>query len=153
MEDDVVIDPGIVDEALEQRALGSTWITEDSIRPVCHEAVHEDLTRAHESLSEDRSGTIILATTGFERCPSPPPAYDKVPAHALVSPPRRLVIAGIDLFADPAGSYPRQIDIPNAYVPVHDREAELSIIRAALDRHTGEAKIIGDVLCERLGCT
>jgi hypothetical protein len=66
--------------------------------------------------------------------------------------PRRLVIAGIDLFADPAGSYPGRADIANAYVPVHDREAELSIIRAALDRYTGEVEIIGDVLRERLGC-
>jgi len=66
--------------------------------------------------------------------------------------PRRLVIAGIDLFADPAGSYPGETGIPNAYVPVHDREAELSIIRAALERHTGEVEIIGDVLRERLGC-
>lgn len=64
--------------------------------------------------------------------------------------PRRLVIAGIDLFADPAGSYPGRAGIPNAYAPVHTREAELAIIRAALDRHTGEVEVIGDVLRERL---
>jgi hypothetical protein len=64
--------------------------------------------------------------------------------------PRRLVIAGIDLFEDPAGSYPGRSGTPNAYAPVHDREAELAIVRAALDRHSGEVEIIGDVLRERL---
>jgi hypothetical protein len=55
VEGDVVIDLGIVDEAVEERALGGTRIAEDAVDPVCHEAVHEDLTSAHSSFSRDRA--------------------------------------------------------------------------------------------------
>jgi len=72
-------------------------------------------------------------------------------ATAVELQPARLVIAGIDLFADPAGSYPGGSDVPNAYVPVHDRESELVIIQTALHRFRGEVEIFGDVLRERLG--
>jgi hypothetical protein len=67
-------------------------------------------------------------------------------AAAVALRPKRLIIAGIDLFEDPAGAYPGDIATPNAYVPVHDPGIELNFILDTLARFEGEIIIIGDVL-------
>lgn len=63
--------------------------------------------------------------------------------------PRRLVIAGIDLFEHPAGRYPGQ-PADNRYAPMHDRAVELAILREALDHFAGEVRIISPTLAEAL---
>jgi hypothetical protein len=57
--------------------------------------------------------------------------------------PRRLIIAGIDLFAHPAGSYPGDSTTPNAYTVRHDRDLETEFILDTLDAFEGELVIIG----------
>ncbi len=71
-------------------------------------------------------------------------------ATAVLLRPRRLVIAGIDLFAHPSGSYLGEADLPNAYLPVHDRETEIAIIRHLLRLHEGELEILGEPLRDAL---
>jgi hypothetical protein len=73
------------------------------------------------------SGAIMIAT-----------------AVALV--PKRLVIAGIDMFASRAGAYPGDKSAANAYAPAHDRDKELAYILGCLDRHLGELEIHGEAL-------
>jgi hypothetical protein len=69
-------------------------------------------------------------------------------AVAVALRPQRLVIAGIDLFAHPAGSYPGDQRTPNAYTAGHSRDSELGFLLWCLDRYHGELSIIGDVLEE-----
>ena len=71
-------------------------------------------------------------------------------ATAVALAPERLIIAGIDLFLDPRGSYPGDRATANAYTPRHDREVEVEIIRRALDVYQGEVTILGDVLEQTL---
>jgi hypothetical protein len=56
--------------------------------------------------------------------------------------PRRLVIAGIDLFQHRAGAYPGDAVTPNDYLLMHDRETELAIIDLALRRFHGEVVLL-----------
>ena len=67
-------------------------------------------------------------------------------ATAVALRPRTLIIGGIDLFEDPAGAYPGDRATPNAYVAVHDAQAELQFVLATLRRFEGELIIVGDVL-------
>jgi hypothetical protein len=60
--------------------------------------------------------------------------------------PKRLVIAGVDMFASVSGAYPGNPAAANAYAPAHDRGKELAYILGCLDRHLGELEIYGDVL-------
>ena len=77
-------------------------------------------------------------------------------AAAVALKPRRLIIGGIDLFEDPAGAYPGDTTTPNAYVAVHDAQAELKFVLETLDQFEGELIIVGDVLkqkwCQFRGC-
>lgn len=63
--------------------------------------------------------------------------------------PRRLVIAGIDLFGHAGGRYPGEA-AGNRYAPMHDRDVELAILREALARYSGDVCIISPVLQEAL---
>ena len=67
-------------------------------------------------------------------------------ATAVALQPRRLVIAGIDLFQHPAGSYPGDSKTANAYTPGHDAAKELSILLHALDLYRGEIVILSEAL-------
>jgi hypothetical protein len=69
-------------------------------------------------------------------------------ATAVALRPSRIIIAGIDLFADPAGPYPGDASTPNAYVPVHERSLERDFILASLEKFEGELTIIGRALAE-----
>jgi len=60
--------------------------------------------------------------------------------------PDRLVIAGIDLFRHPDGTYPGGSEIPNAYTPAHSHDVDLAVILSALDRYDGELMILSEVL-------
>jgi hypothetical protein len=67
-------------------------------------------------------------------------------AAAIALNPEKLVVAGIDLFQHPDGSYPGDASTPNAYSPGHSRETELTYIMQLFSEFRGEIVIIGDVL-------
>lgn len=67
-------------------------------------------------------------------------------ATAVALQPKRLIIAGMDLFQHPAGSYPGGSTTPNAYTVLHDRDTELHFILSSFDRFEGELIILSEVL-------
>lgn len=60
--------------------------------------------------------------------------------------PRRLVIAGIDLYQHPAGKYPGEVAEANDYDAIHSRDNDLEAIALALAVFPGEVLVIGDQL-------
>jgi hypothetical protein len=67
-------------------------------------------------------------------------------ATAVALRPKRLIVAGIDLFQHPQGSYPGDSRTPNAYSPGHSRDKELAFILQLLGRYRGELVILSEVL-------
>ena len=67
-------------------------------------------------------------------------------ATAIALRPKRLVIAGIDLYQHPAGAYPSDTSTPNAYTIGHDEEAETRFILSLLVNYPGELTILSEVL-------
>lgn len=67
-------------------------------------------------------------------------------AAAVALKPKRLVIAGVDLFQHPEGSYPGDKSTANAYTPAHALDKELAFMFLHLDQFAGEIVIIGDAL-------
>lgn len=67
-------------------------------------------------------------------------------ATAVALQPKRLIVAGMDLFQHPAGSYPGDSTTPNAYTVLHDRDTELAFILSRLDRFEGELTILSEIL-------
>lgn len=67
-------------------------------------------------------------------------------AMAVALQPERLIIAGVDLFKHPDGSYPGDKQTPNAYTPAHSADKELSFICHSLDQLRGEVVIFGEIL-------
>ncbi len=67
-------------------------------------------------------------------------------AAAVALQPKRLIVAGMDLFQHPAGSYPGDTTTPNAYTVLHDRDTELQFILSRFDRFEGELVILSEVL-------
>ena len=67
-------------------------------------------------------------------------------ATAVALNPEKLIVAGIDLFQHPDGSYPGDIATPNAYSPGHSRETELDYILQLLSNFRGEIIIVGEIL-------
>ena len=84
--------------------------------------------------------------TDFDWGPHRPTNGASMIAMAVALQPKRLIIAGIDLFQHPAGSYPGDQRTPNAYTPAHTVDKELAFIFLHLDQFTGEVVIIGDAL-------
>ena len=67
-------------------------------------------------------------------------------ALAVALEPKRIIIAGVDLFRHPEGSYPGDNTTPNAYKPAHSPEKELAFMFHSLDRFAGECVIFGEIL-------
>lgn len=67
-------------------------------------------------------------------------------AMAVALKPKRLIIAGIDLFRHPEGSYPGDNATPNAYKLAHSLDKELAFMFHHLDRFQGEVVIFGEIL-------
>lgn len=67
-------------------------------------------------------------------------------ATAIALKPRQLIIAGMDMFEHPSGSYPGDKDTPNAYTLNHDRETELQYLLQLFDSYDGELLILSSVL-------
>jgi hypothetical protein len=57
--------------------------------------------------------------------------------------PRRLIVAGLDLYEHAAGRYPGDLWSESSYAQVHDREVELAILRRAFRRFKGDLEIVG----------
>ena len=64
--------------------------------------------------------------------------------------PERLTIAGIDLYAHPAGRYPGGGDAHDGYNRVHDRHVEIEMIRQALSGFAGEVRVLSPILAAAL---
>ena len=67
-------------------------------------------------------------------------------ATAIALRPKRLIVAGMDLFQHPDGSYPGDSTTPNAYTVLHDRGTELNFILGRFDRFEGELIILSEIL-------
>ena len=67
-------------------------------------------------------------------------------AVAVALAPKRLRIAGMDLFAHPAGAYPGDEATPNAYTVAHDRQDELSFLVTQLAHYEGTLETTSPVL-------
>lgn len=70
-------------------------------------------------------------------------------ATAVALNPARLIIAGIDLFADPAGAYPGDDKTENDYVVAHERSIEIAFILKTLESYRGELVILGGPLATK----
>ena len=71
-------------------------------------------------------------------------------ATAAALKPRKILIAGMDLYRHPAGKYPGDASEINAYDAIHNRETDIAFIRAALRDFTGELTILSDDLKREL---
>lgn len=72
-------------------------------------------------------------------------------AAAVALNPKRIIIAGIDLYEHGAGRYPGDLEAVDGYSREHDRARDLALIQSALASHGGETIIIGECLREALG--
>jgi hypothetical protein len=71
-------------------------------------------------------------------------------ATAIALKPEKLIVAGIDLFQHPEGSYPGNTTTANAYSPGHSRETELGFVLELLVAFEGETVIVSDILLKAL---
>jgi hypothetical protein len=71
-------------------------------------------------------------------------------ALAVALAPRRLVIAGVDLFADPAGAYPGDTATANDYTAGHSRTLDRDFICDVLSRYRGDLDVRSPVLASAL---
>lgn len=71
-------------------------------------------------------------------------------AAAAALEPRRLVVAGVDLYRHPDGRYPGELLAANAYARAHSCSTDVDIIRAALAGFRGELIVLGDPLRDAL---
>ena len=95
----------------------------------------------------------------YERA-SPFLSDDRWPAHptngvlmvatAAALKPRRLVVAGIDLYLDPRGRYPGDPAPDNDFPQMHARDVELEILEQTLAGFPGEVEILSRPLREAL---
>jgi hypothetical protein len=60
--------------------------------------------------------------------------------------PRRLVLAGIDLYLDPRGRYPGDSTPENDFPQMHSREVELDVLHRVLASFAGETLILSEPL-------
>ncbi len=74
-------------------------------------------------------------------------------AAAVALQPKKLIVAGMDLFQHPEGTYPGDTLTPNEFSPAHGLEAELLFLRELFDTYQGELVIISNILRERLAST
>ncbi|MDA3856830.1 MAG: hypothetical protein PF480_00960 [Roseovarius sp.] len=69
-------------------------------------------------------------------------------AAAIALAPRRLIVAGMDMFADKAGAYPGRTTAVNAYTAAHDRQTDETFIRNHLARFEGEIMTLSPAFAE-----
>lgn len=81
-----------------------------------------------------------------DRWPAHPTNGVVMVATAAALKPRRLVVAGIDLYLDPRGRYPGDATPDNDLPQMHSREVELEILERALADFEGEVTIMSEPL-------
>ena len=64
--------------------------------------------------------------------------------------PRRLILAGIDLFSDVRGRYPGDMVGENDYPQMHSRKVDVEVLARALADYRGETVIMNELLREEL---
>jgi hypothetical protein len=64
--------------------------------------------------------------------------------------PKRMIIAGLDLYMHPDGAYPGDPRTANSFDYMHDRETEIACLTRILAAFDGEIVVIGDILRDRL---
>lgn len=69
---------------------------------------------------------------------------------AVALQPKRLVIAGMDLYQHSEGRYPGDLHSNNKYAPNHNVDSELEAISQILSQYDKELMIIGDILWKSL---
>ena len=119
--------------AFQTRRAEVQLVTHQIFNPLCRRMSYVTLERL--GILEGENWDLIRPTNGATMI-----------AAAVALKPRKLIIGGIDLFENPAGAYPGDTATPNAYVAVHDAQAELKFVLETLQRFKGELIIIGDVL-------
>lgn len=93
-----------------------------------------------------RADLISAALTAYDWGPFRPTNGATMLAVAAALKPRRLVVAGIDMFSHPAGAYPGDAATPNAFAPAHDPQAERDFLLSLFEAYEGELVIVGEVL-------
>ncbi|MCL5775960.1 hypothetical protein M1105_02955 [Limibaculum sp. FT325] len=83
---------------------------------------------------EEIAGPVLPAVQG----PLRPTTGAYMIAAAVALRPRRIVIAGMDMFSHPSGAYPGGGAAENAYTPSHDHETDVAFIRGCLASYEGE---------------
>lgn len=91
-------------------------------------------------------GDVIASLRQFDWGHLRPTNGANMLAAAIALKPEKLVVAGIDLFQHPEGSYPGDVSTPNAYSPGHSRETELAYILQLFSEFHGEIVIVGNIL-------
>lgn len=81
-----------------------------------------------------------------DRWPAHPTNGVVMVATAAALNPRRLVVAGIDLYLDPRGRYPGDATPDNDLPQMHSREVELEILERSLADFEGEVTILSEPL-------
>jgi hypothetical protein len=107
----------------------------------------------HGRLRRLRYLTVERLPVSINECrwPARPTNGAAMVAMAAALEPKRLVIAGVDLFEHPSGAYPGDAATPNDYLLMHDRRTELAILDRALRRFRGELTVLSDPLARGLG--
>jgi hypothetical protein len=119
---------GLWDRALEDGMLLRHLVVR-GLRPMCYFTMERisPLIRDREWPARPTNGALMVAA-------------------AVALRPDRLVIAGVDLYDDPAGRYPGDLMATNACGRAHTRATDLAIIRAALAEYHGERLVLGHTL-------
>lgn len=115
-----------------------------------------------EPILQDHSARGHLPNAGFvflDRFNRPPADLSgpQIPTNgalmvalAVALRPRRIVVAGIDLYRHPQGKYPGAPDEPEGYTSQHSAEIDLDLIGRALAGFEGETEILSDNLRDAL---
>jgi hypothetical protein len=92
----------------------------------------------------------LLSPVAARTWPARPTNGALMIAAAVALAPRRIIIAGIDLYDHPAGKYPGVADADNIYDDIHDRDVDIEVIRLTLDSFAGEVAVLGKTLQKAL---
>lgn len=89
---------------------------------------------------DNKAGLDLAIRDGFR-----PTSGAVMLAVAVALKPEKLIVAGIDMFQHPDGSYPGDNKTPNAYTATHSRDAEEAFMFRQLERFDGELVILSDI--------
>ncbi len=102
-------------------------------------------------------------SSGYFFCDSIAPTADEIDQHLLPTngalmvavaaalQPKRIVIAGIDLYQHPFGRYPGADGAVDGYARQHNRDRDVALMRRALASFSGELIVLCDALKKALG--